>query len=153
MDGAFCRMKSITVTDKLSRVDLFDWILTLEFPFTISLVQHRSLSANSLCHVWFRDIAKHLTDNAESLNLRDGDTLFTYSEDDVKTLLKRYHGLILTKQNPLSGKREQVLKSLADYDKSELYDFMQKIKHTSLHIWGLHLTSIGQFADWDNENN
>lgn len=73
----------------------------------------------ALVHIWFREIANHLT----AIN-KDG---LVFNEDEVKVELKRQKGVILMAKDLTTGKNKPYLKSLGKYTKAEMRHFMNEV--------------------------
>lgn len=141
--------KEFVIIDNSTLNRCFSELAQLKQPFTVKVVQKRSLPANALFHVWCGELADHLTNNAVRFGLVDDIGLpFTYDKETVKGIMKELHGVWKEVKNPVTGVIERRLKSTADYDDAEMYALMQGMKSTSLHIYGFHLVSKGQFLDW-----
>lgn len=142
-------MAEHTVIDNNTLNALFSELAQLKQPFTVKVVKKRSLPANALFHVWCAELAPYLTQNAPRLGLLDENGVgYSYSPESIKIIAKEAHGVTVTTKNPITGSIRQYLKSTADYDDSEMYALMQGLKSTSLHVWGYHLVSKGQYLEW-----
>ena len=91
----------------------------------------------SLVHVWFRVMADHVNKNHPGHD---------FTEEDIKTEMKRQHGIRMTKPSPVTLQETVYLKSLGDYTKGELHDFMSKVDRYAVSI-GCLLPVLGEYQD------
>jgi hypothetical protein len=71
----------------------------------------------SLCHIWMREIQQHMNNTPGN----------AFTEEEVKTWLKRKYGVILMGKDLETGKDVPYLKSTRDYLKGEMWHFMSQI--------------------------
>ncbi|HRH76081.1 MAG TPA: hypothetical protein PK129_01945 [Cellvibrionaceae bacterium] len=80
----------------------------------------KSLGQNNLCHKWFSVIAEHLN----KLPNRDG----MYTKEDIKDYLKKRFGIRKRFIDPITSEEVQKLKSMTDYKKGEMTEFMRQVE-------------------------
>lgn len=97
----------------------------------------KSYGQISLAHVWFQAMADHVNKKQPGHD---------FTKEDIKTELKRQYGIRLTKPNFMTGKETVYLKSLGDYDKGEMHDFMGKVDRYAVSI-GCLLPVHGEYEE------
>jgi hypothetical protein len=93
----------------------WDWSNPMSIKWQSGSLKSRDQLA--LCHIWIREIQKHM-------NKTPGNA---FTEEEVKTWLKRKFGVIESGKDLISGERMPYLKSVGDYTKDEMWHFMNKL--------------------------
>jgi hypothetical protein len=91
----------------------------------------------SLVHVWFRALADHVNRHQPG---------YDFTEEDLKTELKRQYGIRITRPSPVTWVETTYLKSLRDYTKGEMHDFMGKVDRYASSI-GCLLPVHGEYEE------
>lgn len=99
----------------------------------------RSLDQNAFWQIVSREIAKKLCDTA-------GEDYDSEAHEWCKGILKRRHGLVRTRWNPIEQKDLPYLVSTKDYEKGELHDLISRCLEYAAEI-GLIIEIRGEYKD------
>jgi hypothetical protein len=95
----------------------------------------KSDDQRALCHIWIREIQRHM-------NKTPGNA---FTEEEVKTWLKRKYGIIEMGKDLVSGEKMPYLKSTEKYLKGEMYHFMQQLDVFAANIGCILPPSFGGY--------